>query len=274
MFLFWGDGKVSLLTLGEFLLTLTFAKKPWRHGKNLMSKPPTIDRKSLNKPDEFVKQGRHALELIAGHQKKILVVAGAVIVVAFSFYFYDMYQTSQNEAGWRKYAEVSKLPEAQQWDKLKTLSEEYRSAVVGQFAALNLADHYFEEAKKELEKNPKMTSVNAPLAVEYYSKALSFSKLSPNEKGLLLVNRGQAFEIAQKWEDALTDYSDAVKIGFEGKPLALLGEARIYEVKKEHSKAAETYEKISADFLNTEYGRLAKGYLRRLKSPLFSESKS
>lgn len=239
-----------------------------------MSKPPIIDRKSLNQPDQFVKQGRHAVELLVGHQKKILIVVGAAVAIGLSFYFYGTYRDSQNEAGWKKLAEISKLPEDQQWDKLKTLSLEYSSAVIGQFAASTLGDHYFDEAKKELEKNPKANSANAPLAVEFYTRALNFSQLKPNEKGLLLVNRGQSYELTQKWDEALADYSEAVKIGFEGKPLALLGQARVWEFKKDSPKAIEIYEKISADFLNTEYGRLAKLYLRRLKSPLFSESKS
>ena len=72
----------------------------------------------------------------------------------------------------------------------------------------------------------------------------------------------------------MADYTESAKIGFEGKALALLGQARVYELKKENTKAIETYEKVSADFLNSEYGKLAKNYLRRLKSPLFMEPKS
>ncbi len=239
-----------------------------------MSKPPKIDRKELNQPDEFVKQGRHVLEWVVGHQKKLL---GAVIVAALmglSYYFYDQSRDAKNAKGWDQLAQINKLPEAERWDKFKKVAEDFSGVPVGQYAASTLGDHYFDEAKKASEANPKVPSTQAPLAVEWYGKALSYSKLNANEKGLLLINRGEAQELAQKWDEALTDYLEAAKIGFEGKPLALLGQARIYEIKKETAKAIETYEKLSADFLNTEYGRLAKNYLRRLKSPLFMESKS
>jgi tetratricopeptide (TPR) repeat protein len=239
-----------------------------------MSKPPIIDRKELKHPDAFVTQGRHAIELVVGQQKKILASVVVVAVIGFAFYFYDWNRQKKNVMGWTEFAQINKLPEVERWDKLKKMAEELNSVAVGQFAATTLADHYFEESKKEATAKPGTPSASAALAVEWYTKSLSYTKLSPNEKGLLLINRGEAHEMGQKWDEALVDYTEAVKVGFEGKPLALLGQARVYEFKKEKEKAIEVYEKVAADFLNTEYGRTAKTYLRRLKSPLFSESKS
>lgn len=239
-----------------------------------MSKPPKIDRKELRSPDEFVKQGTHFLEVFVGHQRTLAIGLAMVLVGFLGWYFYDWRTTSQNEAGWKEYGEVMKLADGERWERLKKMASQYSSVASGQFAATQLADHYFDESKKQAEKDPKVVPPSAALAVEWYSTALKYSKLSPSEKGVLLVNRGGAFEVAQKWDEAMADFSESVKIGFEGKPLALLGQARVYEIKNQLPKAIETYEKVSADFLNTEYGKLAKNYLRKLKSPLFTETKS
>jgi tetratricopeptide (TPR) repeat protein len=239
-----------------------------------MSKPPTIDRKELKRPDEFVTQGRHVLELFVGHQTKILYGLVLVGVIFLGWYFYDWKKSSLNEQGWSDYFQVLKAPESERWEKMKKLAADFKSSPAGQFAAVQLADHYFDEAKKESEKNTKEVAPSSGFAVEWYSTALKYSKLSENEKGVLLINRAGAYEMALKWDEALNDYSDSARLGFEGKPLALLGQARVYEVKKENPRAIEIYEKVSADFLNTEYGRLAKNYLRRLKSSLFTEPKA
>ncbi len=239
-----------------------------------MSKPPKIDRKELNRPDEFLQQGRHVLELMAGYQTQILSGIATIAVIAAGAYFYSWKMDSKNEQGWKEFAQVMKSSETERWDRFKKLAEDYSSVALGQFVAVQLADHYFDEAKKLLEKDPKSSSSSSALSIEWYSNALKYSKLSPNEKGVLLINRAGAYELVQKWDEAMNDYAESAKIGFEGKPIALLGQARVYEVKKDSAKAIETYEKISADFLNTEYGKIAKSYLRRLKSPLFGESKS
>jgi len=266
--------RLTVLTLGYFLLLLLFSIKLSEAELKHMSNPPKIDRKELKHPDAFVTQGRQAIELVVGQQKKIGISVVVVAVMGLSFYFYDWNRQQKNISGWTELAQINKLPEAERWEKLKKMAESFNSVAVGQFAATTLGDHYFDESKKEATAKPGTSPASAALAVEWYTKALSYSKLSPNEKGLLLINRGEAQEMAQKWDEALLDYTEAVKIGFEGKPLALLGQARVYEFKKEKEKAIEVYEKVSADFLNTEYGRTAKIYLRRLKSPLFLESKS
>ncbi|NBX67705.1 MAG: hypothetical protein EBR01_01930 [Proteobacteria bacterium] len=239
-----------------------------------MSKPPKIDRKDLSRPDEFVQQGTHLLELVLGHQKKILSGIATVAVIALGFYFYQWRVDSKNETGWKEYAEVIQKTDTEKWEGLKKIAEKYSSVPVGQYSAVQLADHYFDEAKKQSGADANSKPMNVNLAVQWYSEALKYSKLSPGEKGLLLVNRASAHELEQKWDDAMRDYVDAISLGFEGKPIALLGQARIYELKNEPGKAIEVYQKLSADFLNTEYGRMAKNYLRRLKSPLFSGAKS
>lgn len=239
-----------------------------------MSKPPKIDRKELNRPDEFVQQGTHILELVVGHQKKIISVCAIGAIIALGFYFYNWRLDSQNEKGWKEYFTATHLPETERWESFKRLAKEYGSVASGQFMAVQLADHYFDEAKKNVDKDVKAVSSNVAAAVDWYSTALNYSKLAPSEKGLLLVNRASSYELDQKWDEAMNGFTDAVSLGYEAKPIALLGQGRIYEIKKDPAKAIQIYEKISADFLNTEYSKIAKGYLRRLKSPLFGESKS
>src|SRR5262249_17268616 len=102
---------------------------------------------------------------------------------------------------------------------------------------------------------------------------LEFSDLLPIEKQLLRINRGNAEELQKKWDDALADYRAASEITGDAKGLAMLNLARVYELKGDTAKAGEIYEKVTIDFINTEYARQAKNNLRRLKSPLFAEQK-
>ena len=60
----------------------------------------------------------------------------------------------------------------------------------------------------------------------------------------------------------------------EAKPLALMALARVEENKGQTDKAVQVYEKVGADFPNTEFSKNAKLQVRRLKSPLFASEKS
>jgi len=132
-----------------------------------------------------------------------------------------------------------------------------------------LADHYFDEAKKELISDPNKAPASVGLSSEWYGKALSFKGLLPMESQLLRVNRGQALELEKKYDEAMKEFESLATSQGDGKPLAMLSMGRIQELKGDKARALEIYEKVSQDFNNTEYGKVAKNHLRRLKGNLF-----
>jgi hypothetical protein len=233
-----------------------------------LSKPPKIDRKTLKSPDEFVKKGSAGLEFILRHRKVVQIFLGTLIGGAVGYSLFTWWQSSRMEDGWTKFVEAEKAPEAERWDKLKALYTQGRRSRPTLFAAVAVADHFYNEAKKDA-----ANVAPAVTAVEWYGKALEFGDLLPIEKQLLRVNRGNAQELQKKWDDALADYRAASEIAGDAKGLAMLNLARVYELKGDSAKASETYEKVTVDFLNTEYAKQAKNNLRRLKSPLFADQK-
>lgn len=238
-----------------------------------MSKPPRIDRKTLKTPDEFVSKGRATLEFFVRQRSRFVPVLIVAVVVVAAVYAYDWWSTDRLEKGWATYQEILKATEAERWDKLKTFHQEHAQGRPGLFAAVTLADHYFDEAKKEAFKDPAVVPSAVP-AAEWYAKALAENSLLSGEKQLLHLNRGGALEMQKQWDAALAEFQAGADLAGEGKPLALLGLARVHEAKNENDKAVATYEKIAADFLNTEYAKLAKNSMRRLKSPLFGAPNS
>ena len=235
-----------------------------------MSKPPHIDRKSLKNPDVFVQKGRHWLLDFEKYQTKLvpLLLGGLVLVIAG--YGYQWWQRTAVEKSWRAYHEATKQVDAAKWEAMKNLVEKQSRTRATFFAAVELADHGFDEAKKALLKDSTQVPAGLEDVVKWYSKALEFSAILPSEKQLLLINRASAYEMQKKLEEAERDLKTAQELGQELKGLALLNAARILELKNDKPKAIETYEKVAADFLNTEYAKMAKNHARRLKSPSFN----
>ncbi len=263
-----------------------------------MSKPPKIDRKTLKQPDKFTTRGRGALEWLVHERMRYLPLLIAVVVLVLGGYGFDWWSNGRMEDAWRSYTTASKATEPQKWDDLKGVANAHKSSRPGVFASVALADHFFSEAKKQSMgeakmppavvngvKDPKAPDVKLPAdekaamasaatAAEWYSRALEFSELLPGEKQLLYINRGESLEMQKKYDEALNDYKMAADFAGDTKPLAMLGTGRVHELKNDKVKAAETYERITVDFSNTEYAKMAKNLLRRLKSPLFTEGNS
>ena len=235
-----------------------------------MSKPPRIDRKTLKTPDQFVKKGQLFVGFLASQQSRFLPILILGLLILLGVYGFDWWSGKKLTNGWVTYQEAMRAPEAERTEKLKKVFETTRLSRPSLFAAVNVADHYFDEAKKDLLKAPSAPSANATQAVEWYNKALEHKDLLVAEKQLLLVNRGGAQEMQQKLDDALVSYREAADLTGDGKGLAMLHVGRALELKREPAKAIETYEKVSADFNNTEYAKVAKNNLRRMKSPNFS----
>jgi len=243
-----------------------------------VSKPPRIDRKTLKNPDEFVTKGRATLDFFVRQQNRFIPVLIVVILAVAATYGYDYYNRQKQDKGWEAYAAALKLPEAERWEKLKTLHAELKSGRPAFFAAVGIADHYFDEAKKELAKAPPGTPEGKPasaaISAEWYSRAAAEPSLLPAEQQLLHINRGGALEIAGQWDEAQQAYQRGADLAGDSKGLALLGVGRVHEAKGEAPKALEVYEKVAQDFSANEYGKMAKGSVRRMKSPLFEGPKS
>ncbi|MBI4405628.1 MAG: hypothetical protein HY537_15815 [Deltaproteobacteria bacterium] len=237
-----------------------------------MSKPPKIDRKTLKAPDEFVKKGRGILGFLIEKKFPFLAVLGAVAAVVLIVYGYDWWSERQLLNAWTAYGEVLKKPESERWDRLKDFVGKYSRTRPMVFAAASLADHYFEERKKELAKSAdSATSQNFALALEWYDKALSFRDLLPLERQLLHLARGKAYETEKKNDEALSDFQKAADLGSDARALALLNVSRLKELKGDVAGAKESFLKVTVEFPNSEYARQAKVQLRRLGSPLFSK---
>lgn len=234
-----------------------------------MSKPPEIDRHSLKTPDAFLKTGTNWISEMSKHRSKVFPVIVILFLAVVGNYVYEIWQEKSLDSGWRAYHAATKKTDAAKWDALKEVTEKHAKTRAAYFAAVDLGDHQFEEAKKALLKDANTVPANLDEVVKWYSKALEFKKLLPSERQLVSINRASAYEMQTKYDEADKDLKAAADLGQDLKGLALLNSARILELKNDKPKAIETYEKVAADFLNTEYSKMAKNHARRLKSPTF-----
>lgn len=237
-----------------------------------MSKPPRIDRKTLKTPDEFQAKGFKALDWLAQRRASFLPVLGGLLVVVALVYAYDWWSSDRERNQWETYQTALKAPEAERWDRLKTLFQDAKGSRPALFAAVNLGDHYFEEAKKELLKDANAVPPSAATSGEWYAKALETRGLLSGEKQLLHIDRAGSFEMEKKWDEAIAEYQKAADLDGEAKGWAQIGVARAHEGKGDAAKAIETYEKVASESQTSEYGKLAKNSIRRLRSALFGNA--
>jgi len=236
-----------------------------------MTKPPRIDRKLLKDSDLFVQRGRSLFERLGHYRSRFLSVFLVGLIIVAAVYGYDWWVQKQAVNGWKAYNLATKDTGLEYTKNLSSVFEKFSQTRPSYFAAVKLADYYFDERKKELAKDANATQF-AGLASEWYGKALQYRDVSLVEKQLLLIDRGQSFELEKKLDEALAMLKLAADLGGETKALALLHSAFVYELKNDEPTALETYQKILVDFQNTEYARLARNHLRQLKSPIFRAS--
>jgi len=62
-------------------------------------------------------------------------------------------------------------------------------------------------------------------------------------------------------------------LGGDVRGLVLLNSGWVWELKGDTKKAEELYQKVAVEYADSEYAKLAKNYLRSLKSPLFKQNK-
>lgn len=239
-----------------------------------MDKHTKIDRKELKRPDQFVVKGRAAFNFLMEKRRRFVPVLIGGLVLVGVVYLVDWWSEQKLEKGWLEFNRLNKLVGMERVDQLKVFQGSNSSSRPGYFAAVAIADYYYDEAKKEALKKGGTPTDNAVQAATWYGRALEFSGLVAGEKQLIYINRGNSKEIQNQLDEAFKDYSLAADFGGEPTGLALLNMGRIHEMRGEGPKAEEIYKKVSTDFVNTEYARLAKSFLRRMSSPLWQETKS
>lgn len=239
-----------------------------------MTKPPTIDRKTLKTPDAFVSKGTEFLNRMSKSRVGLIPILGLGVLVAIGFYGYDLWEKNREEKAWSEYYLANKAEGEAKWEKLKQLSNSWARSRAAMLAAVELADYHFENSKREWGKDKNKIQSEANLAVEWYTKALELRSLLPVEKQLLLVNKGNAEELLEKWAESVADYEKAFALAGPAKALALLSMGRVLEAQGEKDKAVQTYEKVFTEFASSEYGKVAKTNWRKLKSPLLNSGKS
>lgn len=228
-----------------------------------MSKEIKLDKKLLKMPDKLTQIGINTLQQLWKNKKTVFTFVTILFVVALSYYGYSLWTTHQLEKSWQAFYELQKLPTDKKFEAYKGFQEKYKEHRPAQVARIELANHNFNLAKKSLPKKPDEKAAHE--AIEWFSKALTYSKLTPVEKQLLLISKGKSFELLSNFSEAQNQFTQAASINAEASGLAYLSIARIYELKKENQKAIETYQKIALDYNNTEFAKQAKNYLRILQ---------
>ncbi len=238
-----------------------------------MSKPPKIDEKSLKGPDGFQKTGTQLLSKLP--LDKIPAVPTILVIVGLLLGYLGLQWWSNNEEekSWKAYHRAMKEPEDKRWEALGKFYDGNKGRRSGYFSALTLGDHYFDAAKKAaLANKPDETKTEAEKALAWYQNALKQGRISESETQLLQVQKGGALELLGKLDEAQAEYLQASNLSSSvGKAYALLCLGRTWEMKKNLDKATEFYGRVATEFDKSQYAILAKGHLRRLKSPMFAE---
>jgi len=224
----------------------------------------------LKEPDVFTRRGQALLAFLVRQKVTFISVAAVAATLIVAVYASDWWTERKSMRGWNAYLKAMKVEEGKRWEELKLVQQEFSNSRPGYFAAISLADHHFDLARKEGLKAGGNPANDAAEARAWYTKALQFSSLLSTEKQLVLINRGSTYEMANQLEEALTDYNSAASLAGEGKGIALLKVARVWQLKNDKPKATEVYESVASQFAPTEYGKIAKNYLREMKSPLFN----
>lgn len=235
-----------------------------------MSKDTTIDSKELKQPDVFQKKGLALLGSLLSKRERLLPIAIGAVAIVLIAVGWDYFSSAGEEKAWKQYQDATKAPEEQKWTALKSLAGS-SSSRAGFLAATMIADHLYEEARKDFGKNEAVVKAKGQEAIDWYSKTIKWGGLAATEKQLLLVNRGGSYELLSQWPEAKKDYEEASQIDGFAKGWALLNLGNVYEQEGDKNKAIETYQKVVSNDPESSYAKTAKHFLRRLKSPLFTE---
>ncbi|MBI1859478.1 MAG: hypothetical protein HYR96_00995 [Deltaproteobacteria bacterium] len=235
-----------------------------------MQKTPHINRKELKAPDTFVQKGNRFIEFFVQRRSPFILVSSLGAATIILFYGFDYWTSKRLNDAWNALHKAEKVEETKRWDEYKKVHEGFSGARPGFIAATRLGDHHFELARKEFFRDKAKAKVSSGEAVDWYGKARKFSDLLPTEKQLLGIDYGEALELGDQLDNAINEYRVASELPGDAKPYALLKLAGALETKGDAAKAQETYQKLTVDFPSTEFAKMAKNGLRRMKSPNFA----
>lgn len=239
-----------------------------------LNKTPRIDRKELRSPDQFVKRGSSLLTFLVTKRSSFFVVATVGAVATILFYGYDYWNSRRVLSGWQSFNKAEKLEESKRWEGMKNVYTLHSGVRPGFMAAVRIADHLFESARKDLSRDKTKAKASATESAEWYAKAKKFSDLLPTEKQLLAINYGGALEIAEQLDVAISEYKVASETAGDATAFALLKLASAFETKGDATQAEQAYQKVSSDFPSTEFSKMAKNGLRRMRSPFLKQKAS
>ena len=228
------------------------------------------ERKELKKPDAFVGGGRQLLAKLMSQPKRLLQLGVGLVVLGLAVYGYNTYKHMQLEASWLAYFEATQKPEAEKWQALEAFYGQGAKNRARFLAAVELADHHYEAASQP-DATADKAKASTQAAAEWYGKALEYSGLVAAEEQLLRINVGAALEMQGLKQEALVEYQAAAKMDARSKAWALIQVGRVFESQEKPAEARQAYQQVVENHGTTEYGKMAKNYLRRLDSSLMKE---
>ncbi|MFZ9595816.1 MAG: tetratricopeptide repeat protein [Bdellovibrionia bacterium] len=264
---------------------------------SIISNSGSVHRKSIKRPDGFLRSLNGFFDSIAHHLNWFLAgVAGLLVLGFIAAYFINQKGTQSEQARNALYlaekaleSEVQALQAPPSPENEKTnaalekstsqkKSDRANAALRDQLRYVSVnVDQKFPETLKKLEEVVRQFpstraafEARLKLGELYYShgeasKSLSWfeksvqSASSKFEKTLALSSLGYALENTGKKSDAVTAFQKALSLGQTWvKGDLLLATARCYEALSDRAKARSTYDQILAELPNTDYSQAAE----------------
>ncbi len=252
----------------------------------------SLDRKSLKKPDGFLKTLNYFFEKLSTQSGKVLIGVAFLLAIGLGIAFWMNHQDTLFESSRNalflaeksisaemkalvppKAAGIPALP-AQKTDAALSDGVTYQKLNVDRqlpksVELLKAVEHKYGSTRSALDARVKLAGLyfnhgDYAKALPWYQKAIDSS--SGFEKAAALSSLGYAFENLGKPLEAIQSYEKAINLG-EGslKGDLLLGIARSYEAAHNPVKARSIYDQILKELPGTEYSKSAELFKESLK---------
>ncbi|CAN2040407.1 Tetratricopeptide repeat-like domain-containing protein [Candidatus Magnetomoraceae bacterium gMMP-15] len=231
-----------------------------------MAKKKKISRKQLLKePDEFLTLSRRLFNFVMTNQKYVIVFIAIIMLIAFiGVTMKHFFIKSENEAS-ILLEQVRSGYEASQSNEKASQDRIYKNAAMG-----------FE---KILDKYPRTNAGKLSLityanisynegyydrAIELYKKALKYYKNDLSVMPLIIQGLGYSYSERKDYKTAL-EYFNQILLLADGlmKGEILFQMAHIYERIGDNKKSLETYQKITSDYPDSMYYKIASDKLSK-----------
>lgn len=187
--------------------------------------PGVLDQ--LNLPPTFI-------EYVRVHQKTIKIVAIVVAIVVVTVALYDTYQKNRLNKSSSALFNSSQITGEERIQSLEKVIADYKGTPASTWAQIELA-------RTDM-KNSKFSE-----AAERYSAIRKNIGTSSPLYPLLTYGVARARELEKKYDQALAEYQMLKGVdGFQ--EVAVLGMARVYEIKDKKEEALQIYEQYLSTF--------------------------